>query len=441
MPDSKHHYDVQIPLSEKFINRVVDTALKSNLFPSTYRVLFNLDNEKLGLNSSISIALQIQKIEFFTENNSGHSLGIKAQFGGEIKLSATLNQWSPSSDSMLVDNEHSVDFTIPIIGELEFSVIPKIGLSNDKKHKFLFASFAQISDFNNFTIGDINTGPDFREHIRRIANRILLQEFSNNVKLPMLNGFPVSMPIPAQDFIPFRSGQIGSIDFKTIDASNSELGDELHLLMQTKRHLGREHYSKVVSVLKAGEEIGIHIGAKFIDNIQMDIWKSRYLPKNFDDKALPNTNGLNRLRALNLLLLDGNKFRCIATFSRTVGGINVNFRVTIVLQILMDEQTSQIGFNLISIDTGIELHKQLATSAIFFALYHIILRPIMSGIGLIIDEVSVSVLEKFLKELSIDTNFHTSFPGTPLKIKFKPSSLSVDRNAMAVVGRSEILVV
>ncbi len=420
-------YDLQSSITEKFINRLLTAAIDAGLIPVNYTVAGGFINDQIKMKSTHNVDISIDDVKFFTETNSPTEIGLKSFFSGNIHIELTFDDWNISgNEDSHVDFGYTEIFDIPFSGD--FAAIVSIIIVDDEssESRLLIAQLSQLQRFNIFNIGALEPGPDFSEFVRRISDRILIQEIRESFHLPDLDGLLLSMPTPLKALLNARSGRLGSLDLKVIDTTDPCIGDELQLLILNKLNIGLGLYDKVDSIISDNQDIAIVVGYRWLSQIQQDFWLGNIIPRQFSDKGKPNLNGKVFLERFQLVFASDGLLRLRVTLRRKTIGIPLRVNVTIDVKPFIENKSLKIRVT--DTDATFEWADNAAKSSLFYGIYELLIRMLLRGFNVLADPVSDVLLTKFLDGQGIEIGMNFRIPKTPYRLEIMPHRFLITRS-------------
>lgn len=324
-------YDVQIALTEDFLNRALALGITTGVLPSSFQLTFGAAEDPLGLAVRTDLNLSVSNIAFFSEGDATQLVGLRATWAGSVTVRVTLAEWTLSPpNGPYIDPGLDQTFTIPFDGE--FSATADVLLQQVGDNCVLTISFARLDQLDIAKIGSLTPGVDFTEVIRAILERMAVMALRDKIKFPALNALPGSLTAPAKALLDSQSAQIGATDFKVTARADVDAPDELQLLLQAQQNLGQQSYQSVLSISESGGDIAIALSTRFLTQVLQDLWTGDAIPTRFDDKGQPSSSGPIWIERLSFAAMDSGKLQLRVFAQRKVVGLPITVNATLEFQ-------------------------------------------------------------------------------------------------------------
>src|SRR5205085_34451 len=120
MTTPEPQYDLQAVVSEGFLNRTLQTAIRAGMLPTTFSTMRGIVESRLGLSETHTVALSLKDIQLFVETGDTRRVGLRAAYEGNVTVRVQLSQWStPSPTGPYIDPALDETFDIPFSGSFE----------------------------------------------------------------------------------------------------------------------------------------------------------------------------------------------------------------------------------------------------------------------------------------------------------------------------------
>ena len=332
IPAGQHSdgYDLQVSLSEDFLNRTIATAIGAGVLPSSFAMSYGLADDDIALTAKADLTVKWSNIDLYSEVGQDQKIGLKANWNGTLVIRVTMADWKISSAAgAYTDPGLDQTFTIPFNGD--FAATAAVTLKQLGDQEVLAVSFACLEKLDVARIGDLAPGRDFTEFMRLTIERIAVVALRKSFLFPALNALAGSLPSPVGEILDARSAQIGATDFKVTSAGGGA-PDEIQLLLQAKQNLGQQAYQSVQSVVTNGGDIAIGISTTLLNQLLYDFWLGSVIPYRFDDSGKLDPNGKVTVERVSFTTFDDGRLLIRGTAQRDLIGIPVALTASVVLE-------------------------------------------------------------------------------------------------------------
>lgn len=360
-------YDLQVAMTEDFINRALALGISTGVVPSSFQLPFGAAEDPLGLSFRVDFNVLISKVAFFSKGDAAQSVGLRATWSGSVAIRATLAEWTISTPSgPYVDPGLDQTFTIPFDGE--FAATADVLLQQIGDNCVLTISFARLDRLDIAKIGSLTPGVDFTEVIRATLERMGVTALRDKIKLPTLNALPGSLAAPAKALLDTQSAQIGATDFKVTARADANAPDEFQLLLQAQQNLGQQAYQSVVSISESGGDLAIALSVRLLTQILQDLWSGGVIPTRFDDKGRPDPSGPIWIERLSFAAMDSGKLQLRVFAHRQLIGLPITVNATLEFKPTVSGGGLFASDLTVDLDANVNWGRTTASSALFFSL-------------------------------------------------------------------------
>jgi hypothetical protein len=426
-------YDLQVSLSEDFLNRVIAAAIASGALPSSFAMNAGFADDDIALTTKADLTLRWSDIALYSEAGQNQEIGIRAKWAGTLVIRITMAEWkiSTAADSY-TDPALDQTFTIPFAGD--FAATADVLLKQLSDNQLLTVSFARLDKLDIARIGDLKPGKDFTEFVRLVIERIAVVALRKSFLFPSLNALAGSLPGPAGEILEARSAQIGATDFKVTTADDAGAPDEIQLLMQARQNLGQQAYQSVQSVVTGGGDIAIGVSTTLLNQLLYDFWLGSIIPYRLDDSGKLDPNGKVTVERVSFTTFDDGRVLIRGTARRDLIGIPVSLTASVIMKPVMSGGMLSVGNVDVTLDVNFDWAKAAGVTLVFLVLYEVIARLVLRGVADILEPVAESLLDAFLSGKTIDLRRKLDWNGMPFSADLTPTQLAITAREIRIAA-------
>lgn len=413
-------YALEAAVAEQLLNRLLLLLISSGKYPTSFLSTGGMTDETIEFTERHRIALDIRKIEVFTETGGSRKLGLHVEFTAEVATEVEFKEWRDAASGALIDAALSDRFTIPIAGS--FDAIGELSIQSSGGRQHVVLGFASLKELKIIHLGDLIPGPDFTELMRVLLERIAVTELRLEYTLPSLPGLPVSLPFPEGSLLDLPCAELGLLDFKSCDAPGDSK-DDFHVLMQTSLNQGDERFSAVSNRSSASVDVALAISAKFIGQVKQELWQYKLIPRLFNDSGLPDSKGVNEITYLSLTPRASGVIGFRVDMRRPFLGGHINAKVMVEARPYIKDGIFRL--DVLNEDVSLGWAALPGRATIFMLIYQVLLSSLFRGVDLLIDKWTDELIREFLEDLSIDVKQRFAWAEPGMYVMILPNAFHV----------------
>jgi hypothetical protein len=425
-------YDLQVSLSEDFLNRAITAAIGAGVLPSSFAMGYGLADDDIALTAKADLTVTWSNVVLYSEVGQDQNIGLKANWSGTLMIRVTMADWKISSAAgVYVDPGLDQTFTIPFDGD--FAATAAVSLKQLGDKEVLILSFARLEKLDIARIGNLTPGADFTELMRLTIERVAVVALRQSFLFPSLNALAGSLPSPAGEILDARSAQIGATDFKVTSARGGA-PDEIQLLLQAKQNLGQQAYQSVQSVMTDGGDIAIGVSTTLLNQLLYDFWLGSVIPYRLDDSGKLDPNGKVTVERVSFTTFDDRRLLIRGTARRDLIGIPVALTASVVMVPTMTGGVLNVGNVNVTLDVDFDWAKAAGITVVFLVLYEVVARLVLRGVADVLEPVAETLLDAFLSGSTIDLRRHLAWSGTPFAVDLTPTEIVITARDIRVAA-------